>query len=136
VLSWSCLKANADATFEIVNERRRVTPDIAFRLAKVFNSTPEIRLNMQQAVTSGKHARSTGMSMSIRHQVSGINQQAHPTNDQWLMTNDRGLCPYHLHPRLLVIVLFLLLISLPHQIHLYQLLHLIKGLDLTPLFVC
>ena len=35
---------------EIVNERRRVTPDIAFRLAKVFNSTPEMWLNMQQAV--------------------------------------------------------------------------------------
>jgi len=35
---------------EIVHERRRVTPDIAFRLAKVFNSTPEIWLNMQQAL--------------------------------------------------------------------------------------
>ncbi len=35
---------------EIVNERRRVTPDIAFRLAKVFNSTPEMWLNMQQVV--------------------------------------------------------------------------------------
>jgi len=35
---------------EIVNERRRVTPDIAFRLARVFNSTPEMWLNMQQAV--------------------------------------------------------------------------------------
>ena len=35
---------------EIVNERRQVTPDIAFRLAKVFNSTPEMWLNMQQAV--------------------------------------------------------------------------------------
>jgi len=36
--------------FEIINERRRVSPDIAFRLAKVFNSTPEMWLNMQQAV--------------------------------------------------------------------------------------
>ena len=35
---------------EIVNERRRVTSDIAFRLAKVFSSTPELWLNMQQAV--------------------------------------------------------------------------------------
>ncbi len=35
---------------EIVNESRRLTPDIAFRLAKVFNSTPEMWLNMQQAV--------------------------------------------------------------------------------------
>lgn len=35
---------------ELVKERRRVTPDIAFRLARVFNSTPEMWLNMQQAV--------------------------------------------------------------------------------------
>jgi len=35
---------------EIVNERRRVTSDIAFRLAKVFSSTPELWLNMQKAV--------------------------------------------------------------------------------------
>ena len=35
---------------EIVNERRRVTPDIALRLARVFSSTPEMWLNMQQAV--------------------------------------------------------------------------------------
>ena len=35
---------------EIVNERRRVTPDIAFRLAKFFSSTPELWLNIQQAV--------------------------------------------------------------------------------------
>ncbi len=28
----------------------RVTPDLAFRLARVFNSTPEMWLNMQQAV--------------------------------------------------------------------------------------
>jgi len=35
---------------EIIHERRKITPDIAFRLAKVFNSTPEMWLNMQQAV--------------------------------------------------------------------------------------
>jgi addiction module HigA family antidote len=35
---------------DLVNERRRVTPDIAYRLARVFNSTPEMWLNMQQAV--------------------------------------------------------------------------------------
>ncbi|MFZ2448395.1 MAG: HigA family addiction module antitoxin [Syntrophobacteraceae bacterium] len=35
---------------EIIHERRKVTPDIAFRLAKVFKSTPEMWLNMQQAV--------------------------------------------------------------------------------------
>jgi addiction module HigA family antidote len=35
---------------EIVNERRRLTSDMAFRLARVFNSTPEMWLNMQQAL--------------------------------------------------------------------------------------
>jgi addiction module HigA family antidote len=35
---------------EVIHERRRLTPDIASRLAKVFNSTPEMWLNMQQAV--------------------------------------------------------------------------------------
>jgi addiction module HigA family antidote len=35
---------------EIVHERRRITADTAFRLAKVFNSTPDMWLNMQQAV--------------------------------------------------------------------------------------
>ena len=35
---------------EIVHERRRLTTDMAFRLARVFKSTPEMWLNMQQAV--------------------------------------------------------------------------------------
>ena len=35
---------------EIVHERRGITPDIAFRLARVFNSTPEMWMHMQQAV--------------------------------------------------------------------------------------
>ncbi|MCX6583591.1 MAG: HigA family addiction module antitoxin [Candidatus Aminicenantes bacterium] len=35
---------------DIVNEGRRITPDLALRLARVFNSTPEMWLNMQQAV--------------------------------------------------------------------------------------
>lgn len=35
---------------EIVNERRRLTSDMAFRLARVFNSTPEMWLNLQQAL--------------------------------------------------------------------------------------
>lgn len=37
-------------TSEIVNERRRLTSDMAFRLARVFKSTPEMWSNMQQAV--------------------------------------------------------------------------------------
>lgn len=35
---------------EIVNERRALTPDMAYRLARVFNTTPQLWLNMQQAI--------------------------------------------------------------------------------------
>jgi addiction module HigA family antidote len=34
----------------LVHERRAVTPDIAHRLARVFDTTPELWLNLQQAV--------------------------------------------------------------------------------------
>ena len=33
----------------IANERRRVTPDTALRLAKVFGTSPDLWLNLQQA---------------------------------------------------------------------------------------
>ena len=33
----------------IVNERQGITPDIALRLSRVFKTTPELWLNMQQA---------------------------------------------------------------------------------------
>jgi len=35
---------------EIVNEHRPITTDMALRLARFFNATPEFWLNMQQAV--------------------------------------------------------------------------------------
>jgi antitoxin HigA-1 len=35
---------------EVVNEHRPVTIDMALRLSRVFNTTPEFWLNMQQAV--------------------------------------------------------------------------------------
>ena len=35
---------------EIIHERRPVSPDIAHRLAKVFHTSPEFWLNLQQAV--------------------------------------------------------------------------------------
>jgi addiction module HigA family antidote len=35
---------------QIVNERRPVTPDMAIRLSRAFNTTPELWLNMQAAV--------------------------------------------------------------------------------------
>ena len=46
---------------EIIHERRRLTPDIAFRLAKVFNSTPEMWLNMQQAVDLWEAKKNHGL---------------------------------------------------------------------------
>lgn len=45
---------------EIIHERRKITPDIAFRLAKVFNSTPEMWLSMQQAVDIWETNRNYG----------------------------------------------------------------------------
>ncbi len=35
---------------DVINERRAVTPDLAHRLARAFNTTPELWLNLQQAV--------------------------------------------------------------------------------------
>ena len=35
----------------IVNERAAITPDIALRLSRALNTTPELWLNMQQAFT-------------------------------------------------------------------------------------
>lgn len=35
---------------EVINERRAITPDVAHRLARVFNTSPELWLNLQQAV--------------------------------------------------------------------------------------
>ena len=46
---------------EIIHERRRLTPDIAFRLAKVFNSTSEMWLNMQQAVDLWEAKKNHGL---------------------------------------------------------------------------
>ena len=35
---------------ELINERRSVTPDLAHRLSRLFNTTPEFWLRLQQAV--------------------------------------------------------------------------------------
>lgn len=35
---------------ELLRERRALTPDVAHRLARVFKTTPEFWLNLQQAV--------------------------------------------------------------------------------------
>ena len=36
---------------ELLRERRAVTPDLAHRLARVFQTTPELGCNLQQAVS-------------------------------------------------------------------------------------
>ncbi len=38
------------AVGEILRERRALTPDLAHRLARLFGTTPEFWLNLQQAV--------------------------------------------------------------------------------------
>jgi antitoxin HigA-1 len=35
---------------DLLHERRALTPDMAHRLARVFNTTPEFWMNLQQAV--------------------------------------------------------------------------------------
>lgn len=35
---------------DVLNERRAVTPDMAHRLARVFKTSPEFWMNLQQAV--------------------------------------------------------------------------------------
>jgi len=59
---------------EVIHERRRLTPDIAFRLAKVFNSTSEMWLNMQQAVdlweANKKHGREYDQIRPLQEAVS------------------------------------------------------------------
>ena len=43
------LKVSRRTVSEIVNERRSVTIDMAHRLARVFNTTPDVWVNMQMA---------------------------------------------------------------------------------------
>jgi len=38
----------------LLNERRAVTPDLAHRLARVFKTTPEFWLRLQEAVDIGR----------------------------------------------------------------------------------
>src|SRR3974390_258117 len=42
------LKVSRKTLSKIVNERGAVTPDMALRLSKAFNTTPELWLNLQQ----------------------------------------------------------------------------------------
>jgi addiction module HigA family antidote len=45
-----CLGVSRRAINEILNERRPVTIDMALRLARVFDTTPDVWVNMQAAV--------------------------------------------------------------------------------------
>jgi len=42
------LKVSRKTLSKIVNERGAVTPDMALRLSKAFNTTPQLWLNLQQ----------------------------------------------------------------------------------------
>jgi addiction module HigA family antidote len=44
------LGVNRRMVSELIHERRSVTPDLAHRLARVFDTTPEFWLRLQQAV--------------------------------------------------------------------------------------
>jgi len=58
---------------EIMNERRPVKPDVALRLAAVFNTTPDIWLNMQLAVDLWEMAQENNRAYEeIRQRVSKI----------------------------------------------------------------
>lgn len=41
------LRVSAPTVYEIVHEERAVSPDMALRLARYFNTTPEFWLNLQ-----------------------------------------------------------------------------------------
>ncbi len=41
------LRVSAPAVYEIVHEERAISPDMALRLARYFNTTPEFWLNLQ-----------------------------------------------------------------------------------------
>jgi addiction module HigA family antidote len=42
------LRVSRKTLSKIVNERGSITPDMALRLSKAFNTTPELWLNLQQ----------------------------------------------------------------------------------------
>lgn len=44
----SALGVSRRTVSKIVNERGDVTPDMALRLARVFGTTPELRINLQK----------------------------------------------------------------------------------------
>jgi addiction module HigA family antidote len=58
---------------EIINERRPVKPDIAHRLAAVFDTTPDLWLNMQVAIDVWAAAQENGAAYEkIKERASKI----------------------------------------------------------------
>src|SRR6267143_1821033 len=53
------LKISRKTLSKIVNERGAVTPDMALRLSKAFNTTPELWLNLQQTYDLWRTSRSS-----------------------------------------------------------------------------
>jgi addiction module HigA family antidote len=59
------LKISRKTLSKIVNERGAVTPDMALRLSKAFNTTPELWLNLQQTYDLWQTAHSTKAWMGV-----------------------------------------------------------------------
>jgi len=59
------LKISRKTLSKIVNERGAVTPDMALRLSKAFNTTPQLWLNLQQSYDLWHTARSSKGWMAV-----------------------------------------------------------------------
>ena len=59
------LRVSRKTLSKLVNERGAVTPDMALRLSKAFNTTPELWLNLQQTYDLWHTAHSTKGWMTV-----------------------------------------------------------------------
>ena len=48
-LNLEALRVSRKTLSKIINQRGAVTPDMALRLSKAFNTTPQLWLNLQQS---------------------------------------------------------------------------------------
>ena len=49
------LGVSRKTAFKTVNQRGAITPDMAMRLSRAFNTTSDLWLNLQKNITSGAH---------------------------------------------------------------------------------
>jgi addiction module HigA family antidote len=67
---------------DLVHERRSVNPDLAHRLARVFDTTPEFWLRLQEASTFGRLFKPTATNM-IGSSPSATGQ-LRDSGDRWI----------------------------------------------------